>query len=104
MKIKFRGTPQAPQKSRFLEDKAEMGYFSQKGLFYNFEILHGLLSNKNIRNPKKKIFGEFPLHPHFDRKMGKFGVDGGLSKVSLVRGHGSEDPHRFFIFLLVGFK
>ena len=63
MKIKFRGPPQAPQKADLGWTKAEMGYFSQKGLFYSFEILHELLSNKNIRNPKKKIFGESPLHP-----------------------------------------
>ena len=25
--------------------------FSQKGLWYDFEILHGLLTNKNIRIP-----------------------------------------------------
>jgi len=41
-----------------------MGCFSQKGLCYSFGILHGLLSNKNIRNPMKKIFGG---------KIGKFG-------------------------------
>ena len=53
-----------------------MGYLSQKGLFYSFEILHELLSNKNIRNPKKKIFGESPLHPQltlFGPENGKFG-------------------------------
>ena len=59
MKIQFRGVSQA----EFGRTKAKMGYFSQKGLFYSFEILHGLSSNKNIRNPKKKIFGESPLHP-----------------------------------------
>ena len=79
MKIKFRGPPQARQKSRFGADK----------------------SNKNIRNPT-------PNYTYFDRKMGKFGeidsadtcagkfsssVDGGLSRGSRVRGHGSEDPH-----------
>ena len=58
MKIKFQGPPQAPQKSRFGADK------SQKGLFYSFEILHELLSNKNIRNPKKNIFGETPYTPN----------------------------------------
>ena len=41
-----------------------MGCFSQKGLCYSFEIFNGLLSNKNIRNPMKNIFGEYPLHPH----------------------------------------
>ena len=40
-----------------------MGRFAQKGLCYSFEILQGLLSNKKIRNPMKKIFGESPLHP-----------------------------------------
>ena len=63
MKIKFWGPPRPPKKADFGRTKAEMGYFSQKGLFYSFEILHELLSNKNIRNPKKKIFGESPLHP-----------------------------------------
>ena len=57
MKIKFRGPPRPPKKADFGWTKAEMGYF------YSFEILYGLLSNKNIRNPKKKIFGESPLHP-----------------------------------------
>ena len=63
MKIKFGNPPRPPKKADFGRKKAEMGYFSQKGLFYSFEILQGLLSNKNITNPKKKIFGESPLHP-----------------------------------------
>ena len=40
-----------------------MGCFSQKGLCYSFEILQGLLSNKNIKIPMKKIFGGSPLYP-----------------------------------------
>jgi hypothetical protein len=31
--------------------------FSQKEVSYGFEILHGLLSNKNIRIPTKKNWG-----------------------------------------------
>ena len=42
---------------------AEMGSFSQKGLCFSVGIFHGLLSNKNIRNPIKKIIVESPLHP-----------------------------------------
>ena len=34
--------------------------FSPKGLCYNFEILHGLLTNKIIRIPMKKNFGDPP--------------------------------------------
>ena len=53
-----------------------MGCFSQKGLCYSFGIFFGLLSNKIIRNPMKKIFGRSPLHPQltiFWPEMGKFG-------------------------------
>ena len=57
MKIKFRGPPLAPQKADFGRTKAEMGCFSQKGLYYSPGILLGLLSNKYIRNPMNKIFG-----------------------------------------------
>ena len=60
MKIKFRDPPRPPKKADFWRTKAEMGYFSQKGLFYSFEILHELLSNKNIRNPKKRYLGNSP--------------------------------------------
>ena len=64
MKKKISGTPQAPQKGRFWgQTKAEMGCFSQKGLCYSFGIFHGFLSNKNIRNQMKNIFGESSLHP-----------------------------------------
>ena len=31
----------------FGRTKAKMGRFCEKGLFYSFEMLHGLLSNKN---------------------------------------------------------
>ena len=41
--------------------KAEMGCFSQKGLCYSFEILQGLLSNKNIRiTVREKNWGNPP--------------------------------------------
>ena len=63
MKIKFRGPPRPPKKADFGRTKAEMGYLSQNGLFYSFEILNKLLSKTDIRNPKKKIFWESPLHP-----------------------------------------
>ena len=42
-----------------------MGWFSQKGLCYSFEILHGLLSHKNIRISRKNKTNK--------NKMGKFG-------------------------------
>ena len=62
MKKKW-GTPLAPlKKADFGRIKAKMSHFSQKGLFDSFEILHELLSIKNIRNPMKKIFGGSPLH------------------------------------------
>ena len=64
MKINFRGPPRPPKKADFGRKKAEMGYFSQKGLSQSFEILQGLLSNKDIRNPKKKIIGESPFTPN----------------------------------------
>ena len=65
MKIKFlRPPPQAPQKADFGREKAEMGYFSQKGLFYSFEILQGLLSNKNIRIRIKGYLGNPSYTPN----------------------------------------
>ena len=60
---KFRGPPYPPKKADFGRLKAKMGCFSQKGLCYSFEILQGLLSSKEIRNPMKKIFVESPQHP-----------------------------------------
>ena len=65
MKKKNSGTPPSPpKKADFGRTKAEMGHFSQKGLCYSFEIFHGLLSNKNIRNPmKKNIWGIPPTPP-----------------------------------------
>ena len=51
------------KKNDFGLTKAKMDCFSQKGLCYSFGIFHGFLSNKNIRNPMKNIFGESPLHP-----------------------------------------
>ena len=40
-----------------------MGRFAQKGLCYSFEILQGLLSNKNIRIPMKKKNSGTPPSP-----------------------------------------
>ena len=107
---KFWGPPQPSKIAVFGWTKAEMGCFSQKGLCYSFEILQGLLSNKNIKIPMKKIFGGFPLYPqstlfwpekgeiwwnqlcrHACRKISA-SADGGLSRGSHVRGHRSEDP------------
>ena len=68
MKINFRGPPQAPpQKADFGQKKAEMGRFSKKGLCYSFEILQGLLSNKNIMIPMEKKFRGHPLAPQKSR-------------------------------------
>ena len=50
-KKKFGDPPQPPKKADFGRTKAKMGRFSQNGLCYSFEILQGLLSNKNIRIP-----------------------------------------------------
>ena len=52
-----------PMKKKFGREKAEMGRFSKKGLCYSFEILQGLLSNKNIWIPMKKKFRGPPLAP-----------------------------------------
>ena len=57
-KKKFRGPPYPPKKADFGCLKAKMGRFSQKGLCYSFEILQGLLSNKNMKIPMKKKFGD----------------------------------------------
>ena len=48
--------------------------FSQRGLSYDFEILHGLLNNKNIRVPiKKKLRAPLPPHyANFGQNMGVF--------------------------------
>ena len=40
-----------------------MGYFSQKGLFYSFEILQELLSNEILKSKEKDIWGIPPTHP-----------------------------------------
>ena len=63
MKNKFRGPPYPPKKADFGRTKAKMGRFSQKGLCYSFEILQGLLSNKNIKIPIKKNFRGPPQPP-----------------------------------------
>ena len=74
MKKEFWGPPLAPpKKADFGRTKAEMGRFSQKGLCYSFEILQGRLSNKNIRNPMKKIFGGPPTPPINPILTGKWG-------------------------------
>ena len=49
MKKKFWGPLYPPKKADFWRLKAKMGRFSQKGLCDSFEILQGLLSNKNTR-------------------------------------------------------
>ena len=59
MKKEFRGPPLAD----FGWTKAKMGCFPQKGLCYSFGIFFGLLSNKIIRNPMKKIFWRSPPSP-----------------------------------------
>ena len=59
MKKKKFGDP--PKKADFGCLKAKMGCFSEKGLCYSFEILQGVLSNKNMKIPmKKKNFGDPP--------------------------------------------
>ena len=63
MENKFRGPPYPPKKANFGRLKAQMGRFSQKGLCYSYEILQGLISNKNIRIPIKKNFGDPPSPP-----------------------------------------
>ena len=61
MREKILGDPPLPpKKADFGRGKAEMGRFSKKGLCYSFENLQGLLSNKNIRIPMKKNFGDPP--------------------------------------------
>ena len=67
MKKKNRGPPYPPKKADFGRLKAQMGRFSQKGLCYSFEILQGLISNKDIKfSMKKKIRGP-PLAPQKNR-------------------------------------
>ena len=56
-------TPQAPQKVDFGRTKAEMGCFSQKGLCYSFNFLHGLLIHNNMKIPMKNKFWGPPLAP-----------------------------------------
>ena len=73
MKIKFLRPLTGPPKSQIWAEKAEMGYFSKKGLFYSFEILQGLLSNKNLKIPMKKIFGGSPPAPISPILTGKWG-------------------------------
>ena len=36
----------------------KIGCFSQKGLRYSFEILHGVVSNKNMKIPMEMGVGE----------------------------------------------
>ena len=50
-----------PKKAEFGRTKAKMVRFSQKGLYYSFGILHGLLTHKNNRIPmREKKFGNPP--------------------------------------------
>ena len=63
MKKTIGGHPSPPKKADFGRTKAKIGRFSQKVLCYSFEILQGLLSNKNIRIPMKIKFRGPPLPP-----------------------------------------
>ena len=110
-KLTFGDPPNHPKKSDFGRTKAKMGCFSQKCLCYCFGILRWLLSNKNIRNPIKDIWGIPPtpqltlfwlengeiwwnqLCRHMCRKISA-SANGGLSRGSRMHGHESEDPHR----------
>ena len=68
MRKTISGTPpKPPKKAHFGWTKAEIGRFSQKGLFYSFEMLQGLLSNKNIRIPMKITFRGPPQAPKISR-------------------------------------
>jgi len=62
-KKKFGDPPYPPKKADFGRTKAKIGRFSQKGLCYSFEILQGLLTNKNIRIPMENKFWGLPLAP-----------------------------------------
>jgi hypothetical protein len=97
----FGDPPYPPKMAYFARTKAKMCRFCEKGLCYSFEILHGLLSNKNRRIPiKKKIRGP-PLPPKITLFLPENGekadfdrFEGGPSRGSRVRRPGSEDPHR----------
>ena len=92
MKKIFRGPTQPPKKNDFGRTKAEMGRFSQKGLRYSFEILQGLISNKNIRIPRRNFFGYPPQPPkkaEFGRtkaKMGRFSQKGLFYSFVMLQG------------------
>ena len=45
-----KGGPHPSNKSK----TSQNSWFSQKGLCYSFEILHGLLGNKNIKIPMRE--------------------------------------------------
>ena len=60
---KFRGPPYPPKKADFGCLKAKIGRFSQKGLYYSFEILQGLLSNKNVKIPMRENNFGYPPAP-----------------------------------------
>ena len=66
-KLNFGDPPNPPKKADLGRTKAKMGRFSQKGLCYSFEILQGLLSNKNIRIPMKIKFRGPPQAPQKSR-------------------------------------
>ena len=66
-----------------------MGCFSQKGLFYSFEMLQGLLGNKNIRIPMKINFGDAPRPPQKGRtkaEMGRFSQKGLFYSFEMLHG------------------
>ena len=62
MREKKSGTPPTPALCYIWAHKGGHFQFSQKGLSYGFEILHGLLSYQMIRIPTKKII-RGPLLP-----------------------------------------
>ena len=66
---KFGDPPTPPKKSILAVLKAK----GHKGLSWGLEILHGLLTHRNIRIPMKKNFGDPPYPPkkgHFGRTKG----------------------------------
>ena len=88
----FGDPPYPPKKAYFGRTKAKMGRFSQKGLCYSFEILHGLLTHKNNRIPMKKNFGDPPYPPkkaYFGRtraKMGRYSQKGFCYSFEILHG------------------
>ena len=82
MKKKFGDPPTPLKKADFGCLKAKMGCFSEKGLCYSFEILQGLLGNKNMKIPMKKISGT-PFTPLKKPILGGKGRNGLLSNKNI---------------------